>query len=255
MTDIIEKIVAHRGESFKAPENSLSAINMAWENGARAVEIDIHLTADNEIIVIHDKHTGRVGDRKLFVKKTDLHELKGVDIGIKKAKVFKGERIPSLNEVLETVPLGAKLVIEIKCGKEIIYPLIQLLKSSKLEDDQIEIISFNLEVLTLIKKQAPHSKALWLLDLDYYLPHWLLRIRPKKIIKTIKENGLDGVNVWAGKIINQSFVKAFHDEALCFYVWTINDLNEAQRVLAYGVDAITTDRAEWLTKQLAEIKQ
>jgi len=84
MNSIKGKIVAHRGESFKAPENSLSAINMAWGNGARAVEIDIHLTADNEIVVIHDKHTGPVGDRKLLIKKTKSHVLKGVDIGIKK---------------------------------------------------------------------------------------------------------------------------------------------------------------------------
>lgn len=255
MNDIVEKIIAHRGESFNAPENSLSAIKMAWENGATAVEIDIHLTADNEIVVIHDSHTGRVGDRKLFIRKSKLHELKSIDIGIKKAKTYKGERIPSLNEIIETVPLGAKLIIEIKCGKEIIAPLIQLLKNSKLRNYQIEIISFHLEVLALIKKQVPQYKTLYLLDLDYYLPHWLLYIRPEKIIKTIKKFGLDGVNVWAGKIITQSFVKAFHDENLCIYAWTINDLNIAKRILTYGVDAITTDRAEWISKQLGNSKQ
>lgn len=103
-----------------------------------------------------------------------------------------------------------------------------------------------------MKKQAPQYKTLCLLDLDYYFPHWLLYIKPKKIIKTIKKHGLDGVNVWAGKIINPSFVKAFHNENLYFYVWTINDLNKAQKVLSFGVDAIATDRAEWLTKHLTE---
>eukprot|EP01029_Cantina_marsupialis_P010413 TRINITY_DN237633_c0_g1_i1.p1 TRINITY_DN237633_c0_g1~~TRINITY_DN237633_c0_g1_i1.p1 ORF type:complete len:256 (-),score=25.26 TRINITY_DN237633_c0_g1_i1:262-1029(-) len=255
MSDMLDKIVAHRGESFDAPENSLSAVNMAWERGARIVEIDIHLTADNEIAVIHDNHTGRVGDRKLFVKKTSLQELKEVDVGIKKAITFKGEKIPSLNEVIETVPLGAKLVIEIKCGKNIIKPLVQLLENSALKNHQIEIISFHLDVLGLMKKEAPQYKTLWLLDLDYYLPHWLLYIRPKKIIKKIKENGLDGVNVWAGKIINKSFVKAFQKEGFHFYVWTVNELDEAERVLGYGIDAITTDRAEWITKQLAGRKQ
>jgi glycerophosphoryl diester phosphodiesterase len=255
MNNILEKIVAHRGESFEAPENSLSAINMAWEKGARAVEIDIHLTADNEIVIIHDKHTGRVGDKKLFVKKSKLHELKSVDVGIKKNKVFKGERIPTLNEVIETVPVEAKLVIEVKCGKEIINPLVELLKCAKLKNNQIEIISFSLEVLSLIKKIVPQYKILWLLDLDYYLPHWVLRINPYKIIKKIKDNGLDGVDVWAGKVINKSFVKAFKEDGLCFYVWTVNDLGEAHRVLGYGVDAITTDRAEWISKQLLGTKQ
>ena len=249
------KIIAHRGESFDAPENSLSAINRAWKNGAKAVEIDIHLTVDNEIVVIHDKHTGRVSNKKLFVNKSKLNELKSVDIGIKKSEAFKGEQILTLNEVLETVPLEAKLIIEIKCGKELINPLVELLKSTKLKNNQIEIISFNLKVLTLLKKEMPHYKALWLLDLDYYLPHWLLRVKPKKIIKTVKNNGLDGVNVWAGKIIKHSFVKTFKEEGFLFYVWTVNDLHEAQRVLAYGVDALTTDRAEWISKQLLGNKQ
>lgn len=252
---MIEKIIAHRGESFTAPENSLSAINMAWKNGARAVEIDIHLTADNEIVVIHDRHTGRVGDRKLIVKKTNFQKLSKVDIGRKKAKSYTGERIPSLNDVVETLPWGAKLVIEIKCGKKIIAPLIQLLQNSKLKNHQIEIISFHLDVLAVMSKEAPQYKYLWLLDLDYYLPHWMLYIRPKKIIKKLKENGLDGVNVWAGKIIDKSFVKAFQDEGFHFYVWTVNELDEAERVLSYGIDAITTDRAEWIRKQLAGIKQ
>lgn len=247
-----EKIVAHRGESFDAPENTLSAINKAWKNGAIAVEIDIHLTADNEIVVIHDKHTGRVGDKKLFVKKSKLHELKSVDVGIKKSKVFKGERIPTLIEVIETVPLEAKLIIEVKCGNEIINPLLRLLKSTKLNICQIEIISFSLDVLSEIKMLAPQYKALWLLDLDYYLPHWVLRITPQKIIKKIMDNSLDGVDVWAGKTVNKSFVKAFKKEGLSFYVWTVNDLYDAKRLLAYGVDAITTDRAEWLSKQLKE---
>jgi glycerophosphoryl diester phosphodiesterase len=63
------------------------------------------------------------------------------------------------------------------------------------------------------------------------------------------------VNVWAGSVINRSFVQAFKDAGLLFYVWTVNDLYNAQRVLAYGVDALTTDRAAWLTKQLVGTKQ
>jgi glycerophosphoryl diester phosphodiesterase len=244
-------IVAHRGESFDAPENTLSAINRAWHNGARAVEIDIRLTADNEIVVIHDKHTGRVGDKKLIVKRSKLHQLKRVDVGIKKSEVFQGESIPTLYEVIDTVPFDAKLLIEIKCGKEIVTPLVELLKNIKLKSKQIEIISFNLEVLISIKKNISEHKALWLLGLDYYLPHWLLKFNPQKVIKKIKENKLDGVDVWAGRVISKSFVKAFKEEGLHVYVWTVNDLNNAQKLLAYGVDAITTDRAEWLTKQLA----
>ncbi|MCW3807485.1 glycerophosphodiester phosphodiesterase family protein [Plebeiibacterium marinum] len=255
MNILSQTIIAHRGESFDAPENSLSSIEQAWKRGANAVEIDVHLTADNEVLVIHDKHTGRVGDKKLYVKKSNLTELKCVDIGRKKSIKFIDERIPTLIEILKTVPSEAQIIIEIKCGKEIINPLIQILKTSTLRNSQIEIIAFNFGVITEIKKQAPHYKALWLLDLDYYLPHWLIRINLNKIINKVKKSNLDGVNVWAGKVIKHSFVKAFKKEGLLVYVWTVNDLYKAQNVINYGVDAITTDRAEWLTKQLVGTKQ
>jgi len=254
MKSIKEKIIAHRGESFEALENSLSAIRLAWKKGASAVEIDVHLTADQEIVVIHDPHTGRVGDKKLFVKKSTLQELKRIRLDRKKKKISKEERIPTLHEVLETVPPEGKLIIEIKCGKEIIKPFVKILNSTKLKHHQMEVISFNFEVLSSLKIQLPHYKMLYLLDLDYYWPHWLLAIKPQKIIKKVQDQSLDGVNVWAGKVINPSFVNAFKKEGLLFYVWTVNDIQKAHRLLAYGVDAITTDRAGWMSQQLMEIK-
>lgn len=245
------KIIAHRGESYDAPENSLSSINLAWERGVKFVEIDVHLSGDNEVVVIHDKHTGRVGDKKLHVKDSELSELRSVDIGKKKSIKFIDERVPTLIEILATVPSEAQIIIEIKCGKEIISPLLQILKSSKLSNPQIEIIAFNFDVITEVKKQASFYKALWLLDLDYYLPYWLIRVDPNKIIDKVIKHQLDGVNVWAGKSLNRSFINAFKKKGLLVYVWTVNDLQKAQIMIDYGVDAITTDRAEWLTKQLA----
>jgi glycerophosphoryl diester phosphodiesterase len=255
MNDITDRLIAHRGESFLAPENSLSAINLAWKQGAHAVEVDVHLTLDKQIVVIHDNHTGRVGNRKLIIKKTKLSELKHVDIGVKKAPEFSGQKIPTLSELLETVPLAGKLIIEVKCGKEIIEPLMQLIKSTKLQYHQIEFISFNLELIATIKKHLPHFKALWLLDLDYYLPHWLLRTKPLKIINKIEANSLNGANVWAGKIIDKSFVLAFKEKGLLLYTWTVNDPKFARELLNIGVDAITTDRAQWLNKQITGITQ
>lgn len=249
------KIIAHRGESFDAPENSLSAILLAWERGAKVVEIDVHLSADKEVVVIHDKHTGRVGDKKRIVKKSSLSELKTVDIGLKKSEKYKGERIPALSEVLETVPPEGKLIIEVKCGNEVINPLIQVLKASAIESTQVELMAFNLKVVGEMKMKAPQFKVVWLLDLDYYFPHWLLVVNARNIIRKVKAGELDGVNVWAGKVLNKAFVKAFKDEGLLFYVWTVNDQHIARKIKGYGVDAITTDRAAWLTRQLAGTKQ
>ena len=133
-------------------------------------------------------------------------------------------------------------------------PLIQLMQSKKFQTNQIEFISFNLEVIATIKEYFPDYKALWVLDLDYYWPHWLLRINPLKIIKTIEENRLDGADVWAGKVINKSFIAAFKQKGLLLYTWTVNDVALGKKLLNLGIDGITTDRASWLSKQIKGIK-
>ena len=79
-------IIAHRGESFDAPENTLAAVNLAWERGADAVEIDVQLSKDNKIVVIHDENTKRTGGRNKLVKNQTLKELKELDVGIYRDK-------------------------------------------------------------------------------------------------------------------------------------------------------------------------
>jgi glycerophosphoryl diester phosphodiesterase len=245
-------LIAHRGESYIAPENSLSAINLAWKNGAEAVEIDIHLTADNEIVVIHDEHTSRVGDKKYIIAESTVKDLKTVDIGKKKSPEFADEKIPTLSEVIETIPRNGKLIIEIKSDEKIIDPLSEILKMSGLENSQIEIIAFDLKVLSLAKSAMPNYKMLWLLYLDYFVPLWFLRKNPARIIRQLRKNNLDGVNVYAGKAINEAFVGTFKKESFYVYTWTVDDKLVAEKLLSFGVDAITTNRPAWLKKQLAE---
>jgi glycerophosphoryl diester phosphodiesterase len=228
----------------------MSAINLSWKKGDMAVEIDVQLTADKEIVVIHDKKTGRVGDKNLSIKRSSLKELQTVDVGSKKGDQWKGERIPTLTEVLSSIPSRAKLIIEIKCGRDIISHLVSELRSSKIEVSQIEIIAFNYRVLSEMKREAPEYKMLWLLPLDYYWPAWVLKLNlKKKLIKLLKSN-LDGVNVWAGEVIKKAFGEVIKDSELSVYTWTVNDVENAKYLVDIGVDGITSDRAEWLDKQL-----
>ena len=245
-----ELIIAHRGESHLAPENTLAAINLAWGNGATAVEIDVQLTIDKQIVVIHDEDTKRTGDQKKTVKKSKLSELQSVDVGLYKDEQWKGERIPTLTEVLNTVPNNGKIIIEIKCNNEIIPYLISEIKKSQLKVTQIEIISFDYTVISEIKTQIPEYKILWLLDLDYYYPAWILRVNKKRILEKITRSNLNGINVWAGKVINEQFIEYFKHHGLLVYTWTVNDVKVAERLINQGVDAITTDRANWLKTQL-----
>ena len=243
-------IIAHRGESFNAPENTLASIDLAWKNKARAVEIDIHLTNDNEIVVIHDYDTLRISGKKKIIKSTTLQELRLLDFGSFKNEKWKNERIPTLRKVLNTVPADGKIVIEIKSDDRIVERLKPELAQSQLKNSQIELIAFNVNTLAKAKKMMPEYKMLWLLNLDYIWPSWLLRINIKRIINKVKKLNLDGVDVWAGKILDKNFIQKFHEAGLLVYTWTVDEPERAKTLLENGIDGLTTNRAGWITEQL-----
>ena len=217
--------IAHRGESYDAPENTLAAINLAWERNADAVEVDIHLTKDNEIVVIHDANTNRVGNRNKLVKNQTLEEIKQLDVGSWKGIEFKSEKIPTLIEVIESLPPDKKLIVEIKCGREIINPLQKLLSNMNLPVYQLEFISFNLQVCSELKKTFPEYKVLLLSELDYTWLHRIFRPSVEALINSALINRLDGVDVWVGKIIDKNFVQKCRENNLILY--NIKDLNFA----------------------------
>jgi glycerophosphoryl diester phosphodiesterase len=99
-------VITHRGESHDAPENTLAAIDLAWERGADAVEIDVHLSKDNNVVVIHDFNTHWLGGVSKKVAAQTLSELKQLNVGSWKNERWWGEKISTLNEVMETVPPG-----------------------------------------------------------------------------------------------------------------------------------------------------
>ncbi len=111
-------IVAHRGASYKAPENTIPAFKIAFDEQADFIEGDFWLTADNEIVCIHDSNTSRVGNKNIKVTISTLDELKKVDVGIRKGNQFAGTTIPTLQEVLEIIPEQKGLHLEIKDNRE-----------------------------------------------------------------------------------------------------------------------------------------
>ena len=99
-------IIAHRGASHDAPENTLSAFKLAIEQGADAFEADFYLTRDDHVVCFHDKDTERITGRKLSITETPFDELRRLDVGSWKGAQWKGEQMPTLEEVLAAVPAG-----------------------------------------------------------------------------------------------------------------------------------------------------
>lgn len=243
-------IIAHRGESFDAPENTLASVNLAWERGAEAVEIDVRLSKDNHVIVIHDANTKRVGKRNKSVKNTSLAQLKKLDVGSWKSEIYSGEQIPTLKEVLEIVPNNRKLIIEVKSNLTTLPYLKNDIENSGLQNQQIEIISFNYAVVAEAKRILPNLQVLFLADLDYNSFTRLRTPSVEKLIAKTKYANLDGLNVWAGKILTKGFVQKVKSAGLLLYVWTVNDPKKAKKIISWGIDGITTDRAKWMRNKI-----
>ncbi|MES2508004.1 MAG: glycerophosphodiester phosphodiesterase [Verrucomicrobiota bacterium] len=233
------EIVAHRGFSERAPENTVAAFNLAWEHDSDACELDLYLTKDGEIAILHDADTKRTTGVAKIVKDSTLAELQALDAGSWKAKGYQGEKIPTLAESLKTLPVGKKrFFLEIKCGPEVVPVLAKQLKTWRLRGAQLCIIAFDRQVAQESKKALPWMKV-------YRLSSE--KTKDKKpvdltqLIADTKADGLDGLDLGMKWAWNEALVKQVKDAGLELYVWTVNKPVDVKRFAALGVDGITTD--------------
>lgn len=241
-------IVAHRGASFHAPENTVPAFELAWKKQADAIEGDFRLTKDGHIVCLHDADTKKVAGKKLVVASSTLAELRALDVGAWKAPRWTGTRIPTLPEVLATVPDGKQIFVEIKCGPEIIPPLVRQLRASGLQPGQVVIIAFDSKVIRAIKTADPAYQANWLCSFkkkdDHTMPE------PSKVLTTLTACGADGLGSNAWPDIDAAFIGQIRATGCSYHVWTINDAPTARRFRDLGADSITTDRPADIRKIL-----
>ncbi len=188
------EIVGHRGASHDAPENTLPSVRMGFEQGADAVEVDVFATADRRIVVIHDPDTKRVAGVKLDVGKSTLAQLRELDVGSWKGEQWAGTGIPTLEEVLEAVPEGRRLVIEVKCEKSALPHLERAIEGSG-KRDRVLLISFSLPLIEQAKRMMRDVPAYWVYGFS-------LRERARwgnptmhGLIRKAEKAGLDGLDL------------------------------------------------------------
>lgn len=239
-------IVAHRGASYDAPENTIPAVKLAWERGADAAEVDIHMTRDHQIVVIHDSTTKRTTDSDLTVAYVDYDQLLHLDAGKQKSEAYEGTRIPLLSQVLLHIPDGKRIFIEIKCPDTVLPYLRQVVSDSGLSSRQTVFIAFDWETIRKTKKLFPECSCFWLSGFkeDKVTGQW--NPSPKHVIERALEAGVDGVDVYHGGPVDKGFVEHAHGKGLEVHVYTVNKLSDARRMFEAGVDGITTDRPEFL---------
>ncbi len=248
-----QDIVAHRGASHDAPENTLAAFELAWHQKADAIEGDFFLTLDGQIVCIHDKDTARVSPQSatLHVAESRLEQLRSLDVGCWKEQAFSDQRIPTLDEVLSTVPVGKRIFVEIKCGPEILPELEKRLADSKLHPEQVVLIAFSAEVVRQSRIRMPHYKVNWLTSYKQEVEGGPWTPSLETVLSTLRATGATGLGTNGNTdVVDTAFAEAIKDAGFELHVWTVNDPTAAKYWKRIGVDSITTDRPEFLRQTL-----
>ncbi len=234
------EIIAHRGASADAPENTLAAIQLAWQQGADAAEIDVQLTADGQLVAIHDDTMLRTSGADWAVKDRTLAELKTLDVGSWKSPQFVNERLPTLSEVLDIVPLGKRLFIEVKCGVDAIPELVRVLSAAKTSREQTVLIGLEFDTIVAVKSALPDRIACWVTDQS-----WSTRLAclpsTTELIQRATSAKLDGLDINNLPERPPGDIGQITRAGLQAYVWTVNSAERAAWHHAEGIHGITTD--------------
>ena len=244
------EIIAHRGASHDAPENTLPAVQLGWEQNADAVEVDIFLTKDGKIVVIHDENTKRTAGVDTKIVEQTLAEVRLLDAGLWKGERWAGTRIPTLEEVLATIPAGKRLFIEIKCGPEVL-PELQAVVDRSGRRAQVVIISFGFDVVEQAKKRFPEVPVYWLYGFSDREKQAYGSPSLADLIAKAKAARLDGLDVNYRGPFGKEFVEQLAAAGMKLYVYTVNAPEDARRLSAMGLAGVTTNRPAYLRNALA----
>ncbi|MFA1821621.1 glycerophosphoryl diester phosphodiesterase membrane domain-containing protein [Virgibacillus oceani] len=224
-------VASHRGDLMHAPENSMSSIRSALDKGVNAIEIDIMMTKDGVIVLNHDDDLQRTAGVHASIKDMTYEEVAEIDIGILYDESFTGERIPTMEQVLEKVTENdTLLILDLKSYNrkdEFTDEIVRLLEKYDAVD-QTYVQSFNYDLLQEVRAKNEEIKigqVLFLamgnlsnLDIDFY---------------TIRQN-----------MLTSRFIENAHQLNREVWVWTVNSERNVHEVLKYNIDGIITDYPE-----------
>jgi glycerophosphoryl diester phosphodiesterase len=238
--------IAHQGASAYAPGNTLAAFRLALEMGADGFELDIMLSADGHLVVIHDDTVDRTTHGSGPVRQKTLAELKALDAGTRFEARFAGERIPTLQEVFDLVAGNRAFVnVELKADS---------LKSDGLEEklaalirrydlgERLLISSFNPFALWRMRRLAPDLPLALL-----YAENMPVHLRNRWLAFLSRPDALNP----SLRMATQEHVRWAKSKGYRLYVWTVDEEPEMRRLIALGVDGIITNKPDLLRQVLA----
>jgi glycerophosphoryl diester phosphodiesterase len=237
-------MVAHRGFSGGAPENTLAAFKKAIEIGSDMIELDVHLSKEGQVVVIHDDTLNRTTNGNGKVASYTLNELKALDAGSWFGSQFSGERIPTLKEVLELTHGRVLLCIELKEGDLGQYALKDLADRSFQEVEKAGMLSevlfasFNLSAIERIREKDPSIPVALIYSKSWGSPEEATEGRPISVLSC------------HGKVLTQTNISKAHQQGVVVFVWAINTEEDMEYCLNMGVNGIITNHPDRLMRIL-----
>jgi glycerophosphoryl diester phosphodiesterase len=235
--------IAHRGASGQAPENTLAAIRAAIAMGSDMVELDLQMSRDGQIVVIHDEDLSRTAGVLGRVGEKNLQELKRLDVGGWYHRSFEGERIPTLGEVLSESHGKVRLDLELKerSAAEGVFEerLIDALNREGMAEEVL-ISSFHWEMLRNVRKIHPRVEI-----------GLLCRSRDGVFAEAAAFGA--STAIYPRRLARKETIRETHEKGLRCYVYTVNDPDEMLRCVKDGVDGICTDFPDRLNTLLRDL--
>lgn len=224
-------VLGHRGARRRAAENTMLAFELAMEEGADGVELDVRLNRDGDVVVIHDASLARVteGRDTRRVEDVGTHDLRSVDVG-------GGESVPLLEDVMAwSRRRGARVNVELKRDVArrawFVWKVLRLIAAEPGADQRLIVSSFDPLLVFCAARFVPWVPAGWLVEPEKPLPGRSVGVRLV---------GARALHPHFSAVTRDS-IAPWKEAGLPVNVWTVNDVTEARRLDALGVDALISD--------------
>tara|TARA_B100001115_G_scaffold184062_1_gene184986 strand:- start:1211 stop:2044 length:834 start_codon:yes stop_codon:yes gene_type:complete len=236
--------IAHRGASGRglAPENTLAAFEKALDIGVDMLEIDVRVTGDGQLIVLHDPSLDRTTDCEGIVRELGIEKIRQADAG-------HGERIPILREVFDLARHRAPILLEIK--SDFIAELVVQAIAEAQFAEQVVVQSFNPQTVERVKRMAPHLPASLLIG---ELPTAPSRLRARRLVSQVLEIGANTLSIWHATL-TPSLIEEIRKRGVTVWAWTVDEEITMRDLAMMGVQGLVTNYPNVLNNVLEDLME
>lgn len=246
------KLIAHRGASHEAPENTLHAIQLAWHERADGVEVDVRTSRDGRALLMHDQTLARTTGLAGRVEDQTWDILRASDAGSWKGPRWRHSNIPLLRDVLRVVPNGKRLYLELKAGEEMLPSIMADFAVSHPASDRICFIGFDYRVLRAVRQKLPSYPVYWNIEPEGHANaprQW----EAEALVERVVREGFQGLSVGYCRKLDASFISKTLQHNIGLAAWTVDDEKIAQRLVDDGLPELMTNRPGYLRSKLRGI--